>query len=507
MPATTFDAIGTVRSIGSFQVTQTLTSQRQTTLGDGKSFRRRSAAATSRRRVQRQRNQRELIADVLRQPALRYSGAPQKIAGRTIGTSRDYAMVRDSLAYPGPEQHDMLGAVQYYHESGLADNMMMSRSLGDAQNRSSTQLQGQNRIVSTRSRHDLDPEALRQSSFCSSPDRSSNSLLVPNDRGHAMSTRDRAPPPSWALGLLAPTGEYTAEARQARQQDGPTAPTVEDLDLRSRRSKRLTMPSYGSPAAGSWHVLRKAVGPVASHHVMERMSVGKGDGLAQPSLTHSKGPRRSTAVARKSLVQRWAYDAEANLAKFEAAPHEVTFEQMGEVTEQLAGALRAKVLAPGPLLRAQRAHRRAEAWLEELRPPPVISKQDFSVLRDLTKAVANLRMKGAAVSNGNEEAIRQTFNELDVDNSGSLDYDEVARLADKLGKPVDEETMAKAVKLMDQDGDGVVDFGEFLAWWRLGLSGTDLSTDLALSRPSSAHSVSSGSWAGTSSRPHSAVGV
>lgn len=324
-----------------------------------------------------------------------------------------------------------------------------------------------------------------------------------------MSTRDRAPLPSWAKGLLAPTDEYTAAARQARQKGSPSAPSPGDLDLRSRRSKRLTMPASGSPVAnarGSWDVLRKAVRPVASRRVMERVSVGKGDGLAQPSLTHSKGPRRSTAVARKSLVLRWAYDAEVELMALEAAPHDVTEGQMEELTERLAGALRARVLPPGPLLRAQRAHRRAEAWLAELRPPPLIAAQEFDMLRDLTKAVANLRLKGAIGSNrsSNENALRQTFNELDVDNSGTLDHQEVVLLADKLGRPMDEETMAKAIKLMDQDGDGVVDFPEFLAWWRLGLREN---SGLAQSRPSSANSVSSASWAGISSRPNSAAPV
>lgn len=505
MPATTFDAIGSVRSIGSFQVTQSLSTQRETTLGNGKSFRRR-AAATQRRRVQPPRSQSELIADVMRQPALRYSSAPGKIAGRQIGTSNDYAIVRDSLAYGGPEQQGLLDAVQYYHESGLADNMMMSRSLSDAQSRSSSALCGQSHIVSTRSRHDLGFESSSRSSSCSTPGQSSGPLLVPNDRGHAMSTRDRAPPPSWAMGLLAPTDEYTAEARQARS---PSASSPEDLDLRSRRSKRLTMPASGSPVAnarGSWNALRKAVRPVASRRVMERVSVGKGDGLAQPSLTHSKGPRRSTAVARKSLVLRWAYDAEAELAAFEAAPDDVTEGQMEELTERLAAALRARVLPPGPLLRAQRAHKRAEAWLTKLRPPPLIAAQEFDMLRDLTKAVANLRLKGAIGSNrsSNENALRQTFNELDVDNSGALDHQEVARLADKLGRPMDEETMAKAIKLMDADGDGVVDFPEFLAWWRLGLRED---SGLVRSRPGSANSVSrsAGSWAGTSSRPNSAA--
>ena len=513
MPAATFDARGTVRSIGTFQVTGSLMSQRETTLGPGKSFRRRSSGGG--RRVAPRRSQHELLADVMRQPALRYSSAPAEIPGRAIGASNGYAAVRDSLAFAGPGDGSLLDAVQHYHESGLASNMMLGRDLSDAQSASSSKLHGQSHIVSTRSRHGLEQQygTSRRSSVgsrSSTPDLSSTTMLVPNDRGHAMSSMDRAPPPPWAVGLLAPTDEYSPKTRERRSphdSGDPPSPTPERLELRARRSNRITLPPSESPKAathGTWDVVRKAVRPLASRRVMARVSVKKGDGLAQPGLTHAKGPGRSTAVARKSLVQRWAYDAQAKLEHLETVPDSATEGEMEEITEQLAGALRAKVLPPGPLLRARRAHSRAAAWLDELRPPPPMPTKDFDMLRDLTKAVANLRMKGAVGTNrsSQEESLRKTFDELDEDGSGFLDHDEVAKLAEKLGRPMDADTLAKSIKLMDEDGDGVVDFPEFLAWWRFGLDGSAAQ----LSRPNSAGTLSttgSGSWAG--SRPNSAA--
>ena len=449
MPATTFDARDSTRRIGSFQVTQTFTTQRETTLGPGKSFRRRSAGGGQ--RVRRPRSQGAMVADTMRRPALRYSSAPQPVPGRALGSTDAYAAVRDSMAFPTWGDTPLLDAVSLYHESGLADNIQAGRDLEQAQARSSSGLHGRSHIVSRNGRHELGQQEYSQqrpSSVASMADnwgsqwssqqqpppqmQMQQSQLMSNERGHAASRMDRAPVPPWAAGILAPTDEYTAKGRERGATSGsPRAATPEDLDLRARRSHRLTLPPDEpvKQAAKSWDVVRKAVRPLASQRVMDRVSVKKGDGLAQPSLTHSKGPKRSTAVARKSLVTRWAHDAQQNLARVEAEPSLATEATMAEITEQLAGALRSKVLPPGPLLKCRRAHGIAKAWLEELRPPPPMKTQDFDMLRDLTKAVANLRLKGAVGGNrsAQEEMLRSTFDQFDEDNSGNLDHEEVAK--------------------------------------------------------------------------------
>lgn len=520
MPATTFDARDSTRRIGSFQVTQAFTTQRETTLGPGKSFRRRSAGGGQ--RVRRPRSQGAMIADTMRRPALRYSSAPQPVPGRSLGPTDDYAAMRDSMAFPTWGDTPLLDAVSLYHESGLADNIMVGRDLEEAQARSSSGLNGRSHIVSRNSRHELGQDYSQQrpssvGSVASMADdwgsqwtqpppqqqqQMQQSQLVSNERGHAASQLDRAAAPPWAAGILAPTDEYTAKGRERGASSGcPRAATPEDLDLRTRRSHRLTLPPVEvAKQPGSWDVVRKAVRPLASKRVVDRVSVKKGDGLAQPSLTHSKGPGRSTAVARKSLVTRWAYDAQQNLAKIEAEPSLATEATMEAITEQLAGALRSKVLPPGPLLKSRKAHRVAKAWLEELRPPPPMKAQDFDMLRELTKAVSSLKLKGAIGGNrsAHEQMLLDTFNSFDADHSGNLDHEEFAKLAAKLGRPMDEDTLAKSIKLVDEDGDGVVDFSEFLAWWRFGIDGN--AANLAMlsagssscrdtSRPDSAASV------------------
>ena len=108
--------------------------------------------------------------------------------------------------------------------------------------------------------------------------------------------------------------------------------------------------------------------------------------------------------------------------------------------------------------------------------PPLV-KKEFDMLKDLTKAVASLRFRGAVgpMRPTQEAKLREMFEELDEDGSGSLDHGEVAKLAERLGRPpMDEETLEKAMAMMDEDGNGTIDFLEFLAWWRLGHDGSNL---------------------------------
>jgi Ca2+-binding EF-hand superfamily protein len=55
------------------------------------------------------------------------------------------------------------------------------------------------------------------------------------------------------------------------------------------------------------------------------------------------------------------------------------------------------------------------------------------------------------------------FQEIDVDGSGTLDREEVALCAKKLGAPLSEEALEAAMQTMDADGNGSVDFDEFFS--------------------------------------------
>ena len=94
---------------------------------------------------------------------------------------------------------------------------------------------------------------------------------------------------------------------------------------------------------------------------------------------------------------------------------------------------------------------------------------------DLLKEVARERGHGAdwkqvlAMKHGqSDEDVKQIFDMVDVDSSGLLDREEVALLmqffSDK--DEVSKKEIDKAMRRMDADGSGEVDFAEFLKWWQ-----------------------------------------
>lgn len=64
--------------------------------------------------------------------------------------------------------------------------------------------------------------------------------------------------------------------------------------------------------------------------------------------------------------------------------------------------------------------------------------------------------------------IRETFDAIDTDSSGTLDRDEVRRAAWQLGRYVTDDDVDEAMSQMDLDSNGEVDFAEFCAWWEGG---------------------------------------
>ena len=66
----------------------------------------------------------------------------------------------------------------------------------------------------------------------------------------------------------------------------------------------------------------------------------------------------------------------------------------------------------------------------------------------------------------NLAAVRAKFAELDEDGSGGLDGEEISRLVVELtGEKRSKSQLKKAMKAMDVDGSGVVEFNEFRGWW------------------------------------------
>jgi calcium-binding protein CML len=65
------------------------------------------------------------------------------------------------------------------------------------------------------------------------------------------------------------------------------------------------------------------------------------------------------------------------------------------------------------------------------------------------------------------EGVRRVFRAYDLDGNGSLHADELHDLLSSLGsRMLSEEDMAAAMTALDSDGSGLVDYDEFLPWWR-----------------------------------------
>ena len=65
-----------------------------------------------------------------------------------------------------------------------------------------------------------------------------------------------------------------------------------------------------------------------------------------------------------------------------------------------------------------------------------------------------------------------SFRILDADGDGKISATELVGLMRALGDDVTDEAAAKAVELMDTDGDGLVNLDEF-ARWQAGRRGTE----------------------------------
>jgi hypothetical protein len=68
-----------------------------------------------------------------------------------------------------------------------------------------------------------------------------------------------------------------------------------------------------------------------------------------------------------------------------------------------------------------------------------------------------------------EEDVRPAFSKFDKDGSGAIDKQELQALMKDLGSELDEEHLNIALKDLDTNKDGVVDFSEFKRWYFSGM--------------------------------------
>ena len=77
-------------------------------------------------------------------------------------------------------------------------------------------------------------------------------------------------------------------------------------------------------------------------------------------------------------------------------------------------------------------------------------------------------MKAEIEAGWQEEGIelREAFDTFDKDKSGFLERDEIAHLARYMGQSLQDWQIDEALRMMDTDGSGSVDFEEFSDWWQ-----------------------------------------
>ena len=65
-----------------------------------------------------------------------------------------------------------------------------------------------------------------------------------------------------------------------------------------------------------------------------------------------------------------------------------------------------------------------------------------------------------------ESMLKELFSKFDEDEGGNLDRDEIGALARGIGQKLTAKELDAAMREMDEDGGGEVDFTEFYAWWQ-----------------------------------------
>ena len=107
-------------------------------------------------------------------------------------------------------------------------------------------------------------------------------------------------------------------------------------------------------------------------------------------------------------------------------------------------------------------------------PEAVILEKRYNLMAR-RQFVGKDKVKGqmtlAVEEDGLEDRLRALFWEIDEDGSGALDRSEIALLAGRLGRRLNESELTHAMLDMDIDGGGEIEFNEFFQWWKRSAGG------------------------------------
>mmetsp|Transcript_49599 Transcript_49599/g.44410 ORF Transcript_49599/g.44410 Transcript_49599/m.44410 type:complete len:660 (-) Transcript_49599:26-2005(-) len=108
---------------------------------------------------------------------------------------------------------------------------------------------------------------------------------------------------------------------------------------------------------------------------------------------------------------------------------------------------------------------RAKTEAEQLAPPQSIQTFSVSLFKMMTADADISQIAGIHMVAAIKGGVRATFRQVDTDQSGFIDKEELRSVLQKLGGEVTDEEVDKCYKELDENDDGKIDFDEFSRWY------------------------------------------
>ena len=143
-------------------------------------------------------------------------------------------------------------------------------------------------------------------------------------------------------------------------------------------------------------------------------------------------------------------------------------------------------------------HDEMEAKREKLRQEQ--EQEDLKQQQELANAMGitleEMQMIDAAAEADTEEAISEymvKFKEIDTDGSGSLSPEELRQVLEEVGEDMTEDALEAIIQEADKDGDGEINYDEFVAMMRARKRTDMMAKSMTMVRMSNLNSGSSSS--------------